>query len=57
MKKTNFKRFYIWIISSLIVMALIFAGVNVGAFKAFAVSSSSSIFSGIVGSPILKILY
>lgn len=57
MIRKNLQRFCIWIISSLIVMAIIFASVNVGTSKVFGASSSSINFTGITGSPQGATLY
>lgn len=57
MRKRNLKQFYIWGVFSLIAMVFIFVGVNAGAFKAFADSSSGTNFSGITGSPEDEALY
>lgn len=57
MRKGNLKRFCIFVISSLMAIAIICACVNVEEFKAVATSYSIASFSGIEGSPNGEALY
>lgn len=57
MRNDYLKRFCIFIISSLMVIAIICAGTNVEEFKAVASSSSIATFGGIEGSPNGEALY